>query len=453
MFHILVVDDDEHILQVMRIRLESAGYRVTTTTHAKTALALIREKPFNLCLLDLKLIDGSGIELMEEIKAVHKDMPVMILTAYGTIGNAVEAMQKGACHYLTKPFDGQELLAQVRKTLLHAPSLEQSSGPHKLVNGKYTSENIIGKSRQIKKVLKQVARAAETDSNVYIEGRSGTGKELIAKTLHASSARRKGPFIAVNCGAIPETLLENELFGHERGAFTGADDDKEGLLVAAHTGTIFFDELSEMPPSMQVKLLRVLEEKEFFPLGSSEKRKINIRIIAASNKNLETEVRQGRFREDLFYRVHVIPIKLPSLEERKEDIPELAKHFLEKFTAEMSKPVRKISPEAMQKLLAYPWPGNIRELENTIECAVALADTPVITREHVLRDMPTEPKNFESLKNAKEDFERQYLKDLLEITSGNMSQAAKLAGKYRADLYALLRKYRINPSDFRSPPE
>jgi two-component system response regulator GlrR len=449
MHHILVVDDDKHILQVMRLRLESDGYRVTTTAHAKTALALIREKPFDLSLIDLKLMDGSGIELMEQIKSVHQDMPVIILTAYGTIGNAVEAMQKGACHYLTKPFDGQDLLVQVRKSLTQPATTQRTDRPHRFVGGEETCETIIGKSRQMRRVLDQVAMAAGTDSNVYIEGRSGTGKELIAKTLHTSSARRNGPFIAVNCGAIPETLLENELFGHARGAFTGADDDEEGLLAAAHTGTIFFDELSEMPPSMQVKLLRVLEEKEFFPLGSREKKKIDIRIIAASNKNLEMEVRQGRFREDLFYRVHVIPIKLPALEERREDIPELVKHFLEKFSKEMSKSIREISPEAMQKLLAHPWPGNIRELENTIECAVALADTPVITQQHILRDMPKEQRPFESFKDAKEIFERQYLMELLEITSGNMSQAAKLAGKYRADLYTLLRKHHIDPSDFR----
>jgi two-component system response regulator GlrR len=447
--HILVVDDDEKILQVIRLRLESGEYRVTTARDTDTALELIRKNRFDLSLIDLKLKNASGIELMRQIKSIHKTMPVIILTAYGTISTAVEAMQKGAYHYLTKPFDGRELLMQVEKCLKEQALSREIDRLRKLVKGTYAFENIIGQSPQMKNVLEQVAHAADTDSNVYIEGRSGTGKELIAKTLHLSSSRRNGPFIAVNCSAIPETLLESELFGHVKGAFTGAHQDQKGLLAAAHTGTFFFDEISEMPLSMQVKLLRVLEEREFFPLGGQKTTRIDIRFIAASSKNLSEEVNHGRFREDLFYRIHVIPVLLPSLSERKEDIPLLAKHFLKKFNAEMSKSIGGISPEAMQKLMSYSWPGNVRELENTIECAVAFTDKPLITKDFVLRDMPLDKAPFEPWKNAKEEFEKQYLVQLLEITSGNISEAARLSGKYRADLYTLLRKYAIDPSDYR----
>jgi len=447
--HILVVDDDEKILQVIRLRLESGGYQVTTTQNADTAMELIRKYGFDLSLIDLKLKNSSGIELMQLIKSVQKAMPVIILTAYGTIGTAVEAMQKGAYHYLTKPFDGRELLMQVEKCLREQALSREIERLRKLVKGTYAFENIIGRSPQMKKVLEQVGHAADTDSNVYIEGRSGTGKELIAKTLHLSSSRRNRPFIAVNCSAIPETLLESELFGHMKGAFTGAGQDQKGLLAAAHTGTFFFDEISEMPLSMQVKLLRVLEEREFFPLGGQRLTKIDIRFIAASSKNLEMEVKKGRFREDLFYRIHVIPVLLPSLCERKEDIPALAKHFLEKFNAEMSKSIREISPEAMQKLMAYSWPGNVRELENTIEYAVAFTDQQVITEDFVLQNMSLDKIPFEAWKDAKEEFEKHYLIQLLEITSGNMSEAARLSGKYRADLYTLMRKHAIDPSDFR----
>jgi two-component system response regulator GlrR len=451
MHHILVVDDDKKILQVIRLRLESARFRVTTTEDADSAMMLVQEHDFDLALVDLKLAGGSGIDLMQRIKSAHEKMPVIILTAYGTIHNAVEAIQKGAYHYLTKPFDGRELLLQVEKCLRDQALSKEIDRLRKLVKSTYTFKNIIGRSRRMKMVLEQVTHAAETDSNICIEGRSGTGKELIAKTLHLSSSRRDGPFVAVNCSAIPETLLENELFGHAKGAFTGADQDHQGLLEAADAGTFFLDEISEIPLSMQVKLLRVLEEREFFPLGSQKLKKIDIRVIAASSKNLLQEVTQGRFREDLFYRIHVIPILMPSLSERKEDVPLLALHFLEKYSTEMSKSIREISPAAMQKLMAYHWPGNVRELENTIECAVALAETPVITEQQILKGGSQTEKPFEPWKNAKEEFEKQYLVQLLETTAGNMSQAAKLSGKYRADLYALLRKYDIDPSTYRNP--
>ena len=311
--------------------------------------------------------------------------------------------------------------------------------------------DIIARSAAMKKVLEQVLHAARTDSTVYIEGKSGTGKELIAKTLHHAGPRRKGPFIAVNCGAIPEALLENELFGHVKGAFTGADDDKQGLLAAAHGGTFFFDEISEMPLTMQVKLLRVLEQREFYPLGGRKKQSFDIRVIAASNKLLAAQVRNGRFREDLYYRIRVIPVLLPPLAERREDIPLLVRHFLESYAAETGRPAKRISPDAMHRLLCHSWPGNIRELKNTIACAVALCDQDVIGEELVRSNLPPDADGILPLKAAKDAFEKRYLSELLGITGGNMSRAAKLAGKYRADLYVLLRKHRLTPSDYRSP--
>jgi two-component system response regulator GlrR len=377
---------------------------------------------------------------------------VIILTAYGTIDTAVTAMKRGAYTYLTKPFDGHALLAQVDKALAQGQLSSEVRRLRHLVRQRYGFDNIIGKSDAIQRVLEQVYQAAQTDSSIYIEGNSGTGKELIAKTLHLASARREGPFIAINCAAIPETLLESELFGYQKGAFTGAHRTKKGLLSEAHRGTFFFDEISEMPPSMQVKLLRALEERSFFPLGASETAQVDIRVIAASNKSLEGEIKKGHFREDLFYRIHVIPIKLPSLKERKEDIPLLANHFLQKYAREMDRSISGFTPAALKKMMAYDWPGNVRELENTIECAVAMSDQSRIEADAILRNprQTSLDDHLQSFKDAKEAFERRYLVHLLKLTSGNISQAAKLAGKYRADLYALLKKYDLNPTDYRA---
>ncbi|MBU1161587.1 MAG: sigma-54 dependent transcriptional regulator, partial [Proteobacteria bacterium] len=318
---ILVVDDDRNILQVIQMRLESGGYHVTKTTCAEKALELAEQEPFDLAMIDLKLDDQDGIRLMQNIRRIIPDLPVIILTAYGTINSAVDAMKKGAHSYLTKPFDGHELLMQINNCLETSKLSKEVKQLQRLVKERYGFDNIIGRSEKMKKVFEQVTLAAATDSNVYIEGKSGTGKELIAKTLHIASDRKDDPFIALNCAAIPENLMESEFFGYEKGAFTGADKSKKGLIAEASFGTFFLDEISEMPLSMQVKVLRVLEEKEFYPVGGRQVEKMNARIIAASNKNLEQEVKNGLFREDLYYRIHVIPIKLPTLNERKEDIP------------------------------------------------------------------------------------------------------------------------------------
>jgi two-component system response regulator GlrR len=447
---ILVVDDDPNILHVIKMRLVSGGYNVTISDNAEEALSLAQQKPFDLMVLDLKLNEEDGISLMEDIHQINPNIPILILTAYGSIKSAVNAMKKGAYGYLTKPFEGQELLLQIDNCLEKKRLSREVKSLRQLVKKKYGFDNIIGKSEKMQKVFEQVTLAAATDSNVYIEGKSGTGKELIAKTLHVASNRKDGPFIAVNCAAIPDTLMESELFGYEKGAFTGANKDKKGLFAEASGGTFFLDEISEMSLSMQAKILRALEEKEFYPVGSRQTVKVDARIIAASNKNLEKEVEKGRFREDLFYRIHVIPIKLPPLQERKEDIPILSRHFLQKFSKEMGKDINGFSINAMQKLISYPWPGNIRELENTIECAVAMTRRDIITQDFILQSQESNPEGLISFKDAKENFEKNYLIQLFELTRGNVSKAAKLAGKYRADVYELVKKYNLKLTDFRN---
>ncbi|MBW2145351.1 MAG: sigma-54-dependent Fis family transcriptional regulator, partial [Deltaproteobacteria bacterium] len=437
------------ILKVIRMRLETKDYQVITTTDITSSLEIARKELFDLALVDLKLGDEDGIALMEALHKLNPEMPIIIFTAYGTIDNAVEAMKKGAYGYLTKPFDYNDLLVEINDCMDKSRLSKEIKTLKNMVKEKYGFKHIVYKSEKMKRVLEQVTQAGEVDSNVHIEGESGTGKELIAKTLHVASSRKDGPFVAINCAAIPENLLESELFGYERGAFTGAARGRKGLFALAHKGSIFLDEISEMPLSMQVKLLRVLEEREFYPLGGEKSIKVDVRIIVASNRILEEEVSKGNFRKDLYYRIHVIPIKLPPLRERTEEIPHLARYFLKKISKRMNKKIKGLSPSVLQKLLLHPWPGNVRELENTIEFAVAMATKDTITEDLVLQPQETDSGPLIPLKSAKEDFEKNYLIQLIELTHGNVSQAAKLAGKYRADLYELLKKHDLNPADFR----
>ena len=446
---ILVVDDDRNLLKVIKLRLEAENYQVDTATDAETAMAKARNEGFDLALVDLKLIGSNGIELMGNLHQFDPELPIIILTAHGTIKSAVEAMSKGAFSYLTKPFDYQEFLLQTQKCLEKRKLSREVKKLRKIVEEKYGFDNLIGKSRKMKRVLMQVAQAAKTDSAVFITGESGTGKELIARNLQLASNRAEGPFIAINCAAIPENLLESELFGYRKGAFTDAHQNKKGLFAQAHGGTFFLDEISEMSLNMQAKLLRVVEEKTVQPIGSRTPVKVDARILAASNKNLEEEVQKGNFREDLFYRIHVIVINLPPLRERKEDIPLLARHFLDKYSRQAGKKISGFSPSASRKLLRHHWPGNVRELENSVESAVALVDQNVITDDLILQMHPGADEGLKPLKDAKNDFEKDYLIQLISITRGNITEAAKLAGKYRADLYELLKKYNLNPADFR----
>lgn len=448
---ILVVDDDENILKIIRMKLEAEGYEAITAMSMEEAARKSGEESFDLALLDYRLGGDSGLALMEEILRLHPQMPVIILTAYGSIEGAVEAMKKGAYGYLTKPLDLDELVLQIKRCFEKRRLSEEVHRLKSLVGESYGFENIIGHSEAMKKVLSQVVQAAGVDSFVYISGESGTGKELIAKSLHLASSRKDAPFVAINCAAIPENLLESELFGYEKGAFTGARSSRKGLFEQAHRGTFFLDEVSEMSLAMQAKLLRVLGEMSFYPLGGKGVVKVDVRIIAASNKDLEKEVTEGRFREDLFYRIHVIRIWIPPLRERKEDIPLLAGHFLSKNLKRSKRNIRGFSPAAIQKLLLHDWPGNVRELENSIESAVAMTTGERITEEFILPGKNSDPETVKSFREARDEFEKKYLTQLIGVTEGNVSLAAKLAGKYRADLYDLLRRYDLDPEAFRRP--
>ena len=461
---ILVVDDDANLLELVKMRLESAGYDVAATLEGKEAIAAVRTQSFDLCLLDLMLSDRDGVALMEEVHGVNPDLPAIILTAHGTIESAVEAMRKGAYSYLTKPFEPQDLLLQIERALDHTRLNCEIKRLKGLLEETNNFGNIIARSSRMRSVLDVVTRIAKLDSTVYIHGESGTGKELIAKAIHLASARNEKAFVPLNCAALPETLLESELFGHEKGAFTGAVKSTKGLFTQAHGGTLFLDEIGDMPLSTQSKLLRVLQERQFYPVGSESPVDVDVRVIVATNKDLEDQVRKGLFRDDLFYRIHVIPIYLPALRERKEDIVPLVEHFLKKYSQQMKKEVKGLTPEALRKLMLHDWPGNVRELENTIEYAVAMAQKDVITDDSVLQSK-TAPldggttSDFEKrdgsqdrlrpLKDARDAFERDYLVQVLSMTEGNVSQAAKLAGKYRADFYELLKKHDLKVEEFK----
>jgi len=456
---ILVVDDDRNILKVIKMRAEAAGFEVTAVDGIDAAVAAATDTVFDLALVDLKLAEGSGIDLMEQLHRINPEMPVIILTAFGTIDSAVEAMRKGAYGYLTKPFDYRELLAQINASLDRGKLLKEVRRLRDLVNDRYDDKHVIGNSEKMKQIISQVAQAAQSDSSIYIEGESGTGKELIARMVHAGSPRKDQSFVTINCAALPETLWESELFGYKKGAFTGAACDRQGLFSLAHGGTFFLDEISEMPLPMQTKLLRVLQEREFYPLGSRTICKVDARLIATSNKELKKEVELGNFREDLFYRIYVIVIKLPPLRERKEDILTLAKFFLKQYTEKTNKEIKGFSSGAIQKMMSYDWPGNVRELKNEVERAVVMAVTDIIGEGDVfqmhteevetLNPLNHEVERLKPLKQAKADFEKQYLFRLIELTGGNISKAAELSGKYRADLYELMKKYDLKPSDFR----
>src|SRR5262245_20442524 len=450
---ILVVDDDQGLLTLMRVRLTAAGYTVILAEGGEEALARVQEEACDLAVIDLKMEGMDGIALLQALLHLYPGLPVLILTAHGTIASAVEATQKGASDYLTKPFDPQDLLHRIEKVLEVRQLKGEVESLRTLVHDRYHFDNIVASSDKMQQVLRQVVQIAATNAVVTLYGESGTGKELIAKTIHAASRRSQGSFIAINCGAIPEGLLENELFGHVKGAYTGADRSSVGLLQQADKGTVFLDEIAELAPTLQIKFLRVLQEHEFYPLGARRPVKSDFRLITATNQNLRRAVSDGRFREDLYFRVHVIPLFLPPLRERREDIPLLAYHFLRRLVSrESGKLIQGFTPEAMQRLMSHNWPGNIRELANVIERAVVLASHDSITADLLVLggevSQAPSPK-LVSLTEAQEEAERSYLIQVLTATRGNISQAAALAGRYRPDLYKLLRKHALDPAAFK----
>jgi len=447
---LLVVDDDRNLLEIIKMRLESLDYEVTAVRDEEEAKQAVTAQVYDLAVIDLQLANQDGISLMEDIHLISPDLPVIILTAHGSIESAVEAMKRGAYTYLTKPFDARELKLHVDRALETRRLTSEVNRLKGLLAERYDFKNIVARSEKMRQVLETVARIAQMDSTVHIQGESGTGKELIALAIHLASPRKDKAFVAINCAALPETLLESELFGHEKGAFTGAIKSSKGLFAQAHKGSLFLDEIGDMPPSLQVKLLRVLQERQFYPVGSEQPLSVDVRVIVATNKNLAELVKQDLFREDLFYRIHVIPIELPPLRERREDIPLLAEYFLKKFSTQMSKKIKGLAPAALQRLMLHEWPGNVRELENTMEYAIAMAVQDVLTEDLILPGKAgADEEALKPLSEARDAFEKGYLVHLMELTQGNVSSAATMAGRYRADLYALLKKHGLTPGDFK----
>ena len=441
---ILLVDDDPDLLKLISLRLTSAGYRVRTADSGETALATIAvERPATV-ITDLRMPGIDGLQLFEAIHRQHPALPVIILTAHGTIPDAVSATQRGAFGFLTKPFDSQDLLQKV------AAALELSGG--EAVGSDAAGEwraGIITRSPRMEDLLRQAKLVADSDASVLIFGESGTGKELLARAIHQASRRRDKAFVAVNCGAIPADLLESELFGHARGAFTGAIQAHKGLFQAADGGTLFLDEIGDMPLPLQVKLLRVLQEGEVRPVGSTQAIPVDVRVISATHRDLDSQRDQELFREDLFYRLNVVSLKLPALADRREDIPLLAVHILRKLADRYRKPPSTLAPDAMALLVAAPWPGNIRQLLNLLEQAVALTPTPVIPATLVQAALKEDAAALVPFEEARKSFERDYLVRLLKITGGNVTQAAQLAKRNRTEFYNLLQRHSLEPGMFK----
>ncbi len=439
---ILVVDDEEIIRDSLFYVLEKEGYSVDKAENGKVAYEKIVANHFDLVITDIEMPVMKGTELLEKIKTLDFQTSVVIITAFGSLDTAITALRNGASDYILKPVEFDELLIKVKRLFEVRDLLLENKVLRDEIHRKYDFENIIGKSNNIKKVYEMIEAVAETDSTVLISGNSGTGKELVARALHYKSHRKNKPFVAVNCGAISENLIESELFGHKKGAFTGAISDKDGYMKAANGGTLFLDEISEMPPQLQVKLLRAIQEKEYTPVGTTVSLSVNTRFIATTNRNLEEEVKAGRFREDLFYRINVVDIHLPSLKEREEDIPLLADHFLNKYRKELNKNVKGIDNEAMRSILNHDWKGEIRELENIIERAVIFCKGDMIT----IQELPSsfKPKMDEidfSLSGSLDDSVRKFERDfIIRALENNDNNKEKTADALRVGLSTLYRK-------------
>ena len=443
--NILVVDDDPDLLRLMQIRLTAAGYSVSTAESGERALAQVSVARPQLVVTDLRMGGMDGMALFEAIRAGHPTLPVIMLTAHGTIPDAVSAVQRGVFGYLTKPFDPKALLAEVERALAMAGGGREIGDP----GGEWRRE-IITRNPAMEDVMAKARLVAESDASVFIHGESGTGKELVARAIHNASPRRDGAFVGINCGAIPEQLLESELFGHVRGSFTGATRDHKGLFQAANRGTLFLDEIGDMAVPLQVKLLRVLQERKVRPVGSTDAHEVDVRVISATHRNLEAEMAAGNFRDDLYYRLNVVALSLPPLSERREDIPLLAGHFLSLLAEKYRKNVNAFAPEAMELLVSASWPGNVRQLYNVVEQSVALATTPIIPGSLAQQAFQNQQADFASFEEARRRFEREYLTQLLKITEGNVTQAARLAKRNRTEFYKLLGRHQLDPKLFKA---
>jgi two-component system NtrC family response regulator len=449
---ILIVDDEKNYLVVLEALLAPEGYEIITSDNAKSALTFIRESDLDLVITDMKMPGMNGMELLEEIKKIKSEIPIIIMTAYGTIDMAVEAMKKQAYDYLTKPFNNEELKLTIKKSLENYRLIKENRLLSEALSDRYGYENIIGKSKPMHKIYALISKVAQSRASVLITGASGTGKELIAKAIHYDSPRNDRPFISINCGALTETLLESELFGHEKGAFTGAIAMKKGRFELADGGTLFLDEVGEMPPSLQVKLLRVLQEMEYERVGGTRTIKVDVRILSASNRNIKEDVVNGLFREDLFYRLNVINIEVPPLRERTEDIRLLVSHFIEKYRMDDDKKKIELSPEAWKAFYNYSWPGNIRELENIIERAVVLNSGGLIH----LEDLPKEVSGGQEeldvdrfipsrapLQITLEQIEKKLIKRALNQCNNIQSHAAESLGITKSLIQHKMKKYNI----------
>jgi DNA-binding NtrC family response regulator len=442
---ILVVDDEAPVRDMIKKGLsQMGGYHVEVAKNGLEAIEKIEKDVFDLVLTDLKMPEMDGLELLKTLKGIRPEVMVILLTAYGSIETAVEAMRLGANDYITKPIDLNELLLHISKTQKESLLLRENRLLRTEVRKKFEFNNIIGKSKKMHEIFSLIEKVALGSSTVIIYGSSGTGKELVAKAIHYNSPRADRPFIPFNCGAIPETLVESELFGHTKGAFTGAIQAKKGLFEEANGGTLFLDEISTILPSVQVKLLRVLQEKELMRVGSTERIKIDVRMIAATNENLEENMKKGKFREDLFYRLHVFPIFLPDLKDRREDIALLAYHFLDLYSKEAKKEIKGISKEAIKLLLEYHWPGNVRELENTIERAVIMTDQDYLVPQDLPRDMTEGFSEMikRGVKNRKslEDIKSEYIREILKEVGGNKRIASEILMVNPRTLYRFEKK-------------
>ncbi|HUF72993.1 MAG TPA: sigma 54-interacting transcriptional regulator [Gammaproteobacteria bacterium] len=437
---ILLVDDDPGLLRLLSIRLRAESYEVEAVESAREALGALPVFRPDLVITDLRMEKMDGIGLLKEIQRLRPGLCVLLLTAHGTIPDAVEATQSGAFGFLTKPVDKEQLLEHVERAM-RVTAVPRS-------DEEWSSE-IITRSPAVGACLQQARMVAGTDTRVLITGESGTGKELLARAIHRASSRRDGPFVAINCSAMAENLLESELFGHEKGAFTGAHRSHQGLFQAAEGGTLLLDEIGDMPVRLQVKLLRVLQEQQIRRVGSTDAIPVNARVLSATNQDLSDQMIAGRFREDLYYRLNVVHIRLPALRERREDVPLLVEHFLKQH-AEETRGERKVyAPEAVELLVANHWPGNVRQLYNTVRQNVALSPTRVISPEQVRSALGEQANALPSFSQAREEFTRNYLSQLLQVTEGNVSQAARLAKRNRTDFYKLLGRHQLNPEHFK----
>lgn len=447
-YRVLVVDDDPALLRLLSMRLSVVGYEVNAVESGEKALAQMATFQPHLVITDLQMDGMDGMALFDSIHGRSPAVPVIILTAHGTIPDAVDATARGVFGYLTKPFDSQNLLEQVTRALRVTGERRQDLRSEDTVAE--WRQQIITRSPLMEDLLGQARLVASSEASVFIHGQSGTGKELLASAIHKASTRNKGEFIAVNCSAIPESLFESEFFGHAKGSFTGATRDHKGLFQAACGGTLFLDEIGDMPLSFQVKLLRALQERSVRPVGSTKAIPVDVRVISATHHNLEELRNEGQFREDLYYRLNVVSLELPTLVDRREDIPLLTNHFLHSLTDADNKGVKGFSPDAMEVLLSAPWPGNVRQLFNVVEQAVAFTTTSVIPASLVQRALKDEGQaEMQAFAEARSHFERDYLTQLLQITNGNVSQAARIAKRNRTEFYKLLHKHHLVPSQFK----